>query len=338
MPPRTFTLTAIVLSLFSLTLGCGQSDTASRGGRDAGVVPAIIETGELEAVHSTTVYMPWVHWDYGRPQITGLATEGLQVRKGDMVGELDVSGVVKVMEGKKTELAMTEADLNKMIADHKSELQNLQSELQSALAALKSAEIDTQRVEYESEMRQDIARMQLRKAIISLDKLRGRIESRLRLQQEDLKIQQAKITQIHLDIETAGRTMERYTLRAPADGLVVYGRNRSTRTKINVGDQIWPGNPLISLPDLSQLKVLTTLNEVDIQKVRLGQKVKVRLDAYPKIEFDGAVSKLSKVCRRKERDSNIKVFDLEVLIEQTHKVLKPGMTVNCEFIPTSRVS
>jgi multidrug efflux pump subunit AcrA (membrane-fusion protein) len=335
---KSFLPAVPVILLLTLITACRQGGLSSRGGRESAVAPNIVETGELEAVRSTTIFMPWFRWDYGQPQITKLATEGLQVREGDVVGELDVSGVVKVLENKKTELAIAEADLNKLNADQEVELKNLQSELQSAQAALKSAEIDTQRVEYESAMRKDVARMQLRKSEISLAKVHGKIESRLRLQQEDLKIQQARIVQIHLDIQTAARTMERFILRAPADGMIVYGRNRATRSKINVGDQMWPGNTLISLPDLSQIKVRTTVNEVDIQKVRLGQNVEVRLDAYPKMEFDGAVIKLSKVCRRKERNSNIKVFDVEVLIEQTHRVLKPGMTVSCEFVPESRAS
>jgi hypothetical protein len=331
-----YVVPAIALLLLGAACREGGSSSGDAPGSADGI--NVIETGELEAVRSTTIFMPWFRWDYGRPQLSKLAEEGLQVSKGDTVGELDVSGVVKVLENKKTELAMAEADLSKMIADNKVEQQSMQSELQSALAALKSAEIDTQRVEYESQMRKDVARMQLRKAIISLEKVRSKIESRTRLQQEDITIQQANITQIRLDIETAERTMDRFILRAPADGIIVYGRNRSTRNKINVGDQMWPGNPLITLPDLSRLKVITTINEVDIQKVSLGQKVKVRLDAYPQMEFDGTVIKLSKVCRRKERNSTIKVFDVEVLIDQAHRALKPGMTASCEFLPSDRPS
>jgi multidrug efflux pump subunit AcrA (membrane-fusion protein) len=126
--------------------------------------------------------------------------------------------------------------------------------------------------------------------------------------------------------------MESFTLRAPGDGIIEYYKNRRTGNKTAVGDQPWWGSPLMGLPDLSRMKVLTSVDETDIGRVAVGQKTIVRIDAYPQHTFEGKVTSLSRISRQKEKDSEEKVFDVEVLLDGTHPVLKPGMTVSCDLV------
>jgi len=290
------------------------------------------ETGELRAVRNTAVSMPRYGWEYGQPQITFLEEEGLVVEKGQVIAEVETSGVLKVLESKKADLAIAQADLNKMKVDHESRVEQLKGELQSALSSFQLAQIDTQRVRYESDTRKEIAKLDLGRSLITLRKIKEKIESTHRIQEQDRIIQLTKIARTHFAIETAEKTIENFSLRAPANGMIVYNENWITHEKVRVGDQLFPNMPVIRLPDLSQMKVQTLVNEIDVQKIDLGQKVVVRLDAFPKIAFDGVITLISHICHRKDRNSEIKVFDVEVLLEKTQRILKPGMTVSCEFL------
>jgi len=88
----------------------------------------------------------------------------------------------------------------------------------------------------------------------------------------------------------------------------------------------------MGLPDLRQMRVETTVNETDVSKVRIGQKVIVRLDAFPKIAFEGEVTSVSHICRKKDKDSKLMVFDVNVLLDKSDPILRPGMTVSCELV------
>jgi multidrug resistance efflux pump len=101
---------------------------------------------------------------------------------------------------------------------------------------------------------------------------------------------------------------------------------------VKIGDDIYQGNLLGSVPDLTWMKVNAYVNEVDYLKIKIGQKVKVRMDALPKVVFMGEVNYLGKLCHRKNDKSKEKVFDVEVKILKTDQRLKPGMTVSCEYI------
>lgn len=297
------------------------------------------ETGSLQAVNYKNISVPWARWDYGQPQIAFLEEEGTIVQQGDIVARLEISGVMKVLENKKQELAVANTEFDEMKVKHDAELMKLEADLRSAEAALLSALLDSQRVTYESEHRRNIEHLKLMQARITLKKNKGKIELTQKVNAEEKKIQQAKIDQIQSAITTAQKTLDLFTVRATADGMIEYLVNRRTREKVKVGDRLYGGYPLIGLPDLTQMKALTSVNETDILKLYRGQKVSVRLDAYPKFEFDGKIIEISRICHAKDRNSKTKVFDVEILLEKSHRLLKPGMTVSCSFLePVSDIS
>jgi RND family efflux transporter MFP subunit len=105
--------------------------------------------------------------------------------------------------------------------------------------------------------------------------------------------------------------------------------------KVEVGDTPWPGMPIIGIPDLSKMQAKTTVNEVDISKIEQGQNVVITVDALEGQSYYGKITRLATLARR-ERSTNVKVFDVEVTIDSTDGLLRPGMTCSCRVI-TGRI-
>jgi multidrug efflux pump subunit AcrA (membrane-fusion protein) len=97
-----------------------------------------------------------------------------------------------------------------------------------------------------------------------------------------------------------------------------------------VGDNTYQGAELALVPDLSRIKIRSTINETDIGKVKTGQRVIVRLEAYPDKPFTGKVSDIGKLSYKKEEKSTVKIFDFAIILDNSDPILKPGMTVSCE--------
>jgi hypothetical protein len=105
-----------------------------------------------------------------------------------------------------------------------------------------------------------------------------------------------------------------------------------------VGDEVWRGNAMASVPDLTWMKVDTQINENDFLRIKVGDKVLVRLDALPEVSFEGWVSNIGLFCHAKDPNKpRHKVFDVEVRIKVSDERLKPGMTVSCEFLPSENI-
>ena len=291
-----------------------------------------IETGELRAVKNTIITLPRLAHMW-RQQIIWLEDEGTLVERGDSVVKLENSEILNSLEDSRTDLEIDQADLNKMEVDHQTQLDALKRQIMNARSALQQAVIDTMRVRYEPESSKIRARLQWESKKIALAKAQAKLVATRQLQKEDILIQNLKITQVKARIKELEEALVGTLIRSPASGMVVHAVNRQgrERNKVQVGDQITVGWQLIQLPDMTKMKVLTSVNETDINKIALGDPVMVRLDAFPKLCFRGKIVQVSNICQKKSRDSDIKVFDVEVVLRDTNPLLKPGMTVNCAF-------
>jgi HlyD family secretion protein len=103
------------------------------------------------------------------------------------------------------------------------------------------------------------------------------------------------------------------------------------QAKVKVGDTPWRGMPLVEIPDLTTMMVKAKVNEVHISAVRPGQQVIITIDALTGDTFYGKVSRVATLATR-ERGSEVKTFDVEILLDGTDPQLRPGMTAQCRII------
>jgi multidrug resistance efflux pump len=83
----------------------------------------------------------------------------------------------------------------------------------------------------------------------------------------------------------------RFEVRAPFGGTV-------TALHVNVGEVVAPGQPLVTLGDLTTPYVETTdLNEIDVARVRAGQVASVSFDAFPENVFTGRVTRTAPMAK-----------------------------------------
>lgn len=93
------------------------------------------------------------------------------------------------------------------------------------------------------------------------------------------------------------------------------------------------GTVLFTVADLKSLIIRVNLNEVDIAKVAVGQPVRVTLDAYPQKVFNG---KVSFVAPSAEVVEKIKVFKVEVSLDELGEYFRTGMSANVEILGEKR--
>lgn len=80
------------------------------------------------------------------------------------------------------------------------------------------------------------------------------------------------------------------------------------------------GTPLAQILNLDSVKIVIQVTEEDLPKVRLGQRAKIKVDAYPDREFSGAITLVSPTLDNLTRTANT-----EITIPNPNHLLKPGM-------------
>ena len=122
-------------------------------------------------------------------------------------------------------------------------------------------------------------------------------------------------------------------VRAKAAGLVVY-RDLffgSDRRKPQVGDEVWPRQPVIALPDSAALVVETRVREIDLARVSASQRVVVTVDAYPDVRLPAAVELIGALAENDGQRSASKTFPVTIALRASDPRLRPGMTARVEI-------
>lgn len=107
--------------------------------------------------------------------------------------------------------------------------------------------------------------------------------------------------------------LENTVLLSPVDG-VISARNYDR------GDMFTMGQPIYTVEQITPVKLLIGISEVDYTKVHVGDKVRITVDAFPGKVFSGSISRLYPTI-----DPATHTFTVEVIVGNADRMLRPGM-------------
>jgi len=277
----------------------------------------LTEVGELKAERSATISAP------NDKLIIFLAPEGSWVKKGDLLVQLESEKYKIGVQEAESALQVAIAQLEKAKAEKQAQIYKEEGAKQSyeSLLGLKEKGFAM-----ESEVEESrLAYLELQSKTSSFDAA---------VNQEKSKVDQARnaLEQIKLKLSANA-------VYAPMEGLVVYayvGRAEEGK-KVEVGMTPYEGQPLMELPDISSMTVETEVNEMDVQKVKIGQPVAISLDALPGVTFQGKVAKIGSLARHKVskvsgKRTGVKVFSVLVQVTDADERLRPGLSANVSIL------
>jgi HlyD family secretion protein len=143
---------------------------------------------------------------------------------------------------------------------------------------------------------------------------------------------ESALTQSRADLLQVEQAIERTRIRAPADGNVL-----NVWAKVGETAELMPDTALVLFGDISSMRVRAEVEERDVVKVHVGQKVVVRADAYPGRDFDGTVTSLAPalgppriLSRGPRRPNDVEVLEVLATLDG-NPVLLSGMRVDVFF-------
>ena len=291
----------------------------------------LFEEGEIEAVNSISISSPSISWRYGNLKITEMVKDGEEVKANDTLIVFDQAEVQKGIVDAEGRLEISRSELERMIAQQQSDLEDLEANYEVSQISQEISKIRLDAAGYESTIKKREIQLNLEKADISLEGAKEQIENRKKIQQEELKQKNLSIQQDISQLNEANETLKKLFVIAPSPGIAIISHNWNSGRKFQVGDQCWSGFPIIQLPDLSKLKATVRINEVDIAKITKGMAVEVKPDAFSDSLFQGTITSIANLAVNKD-NTKIKVFPVEIVLNQTSKSLLPGLTVSCRIL------
>ncbi len=292
-------------------------------------------TGELQAENSEDITGP----DFTQSRqirameikITDLVPEGTQVKTGDFIATLDRTSFDNTLKDELEKLTTYESNLEVKILDTAVTLSDLRDEIKNLRFSVEEAEITLQQSKYEPPTT-------IRQAEISLDKAKRSLEQTIK--GYSLKVEQARsdmktikfnLSEQRQKVSDLQGVLSKFTIYAPSDGMIIYKRDR-TNAKRKVGSSISPwDNVVATLPDMSSMISKTYVNEIDVSKVKTGQKVELLVDAFPDKSYSGIVSSVANIGEQLP-NTDAKVFEVVVKVDGSDAILRPSMTTGNKII------
>ncbi|MGV3765908.1 MAG: efflux RND transporter periplasmic adaptor subunit [Chitinophagaceae bacterium] len=293
----------------------------------------ITTSGELRSKSNTRIMAPPELQQVGVYQIkiSDMVAEGSTVKEGEFVASLDNSSLMDKMNQQRIEIEKMNAQIKQATLDTMLEMRGLRDEIQNLEYDLKQKVLEKEQSRFEAPAEINRVQLDYEKTERTLKQKKENYKTKQIQAQTKLQIYGSDMAQLMNRNERLMRLMQQLNITAPKGGMVTYEKNWNGQKK-SVGSQIDMWNPTVAtLPDLTQMEVFTYVNEVDVQRVRVGQKVSIALDASPDKKLDGVVKSVANIGEERP-NSDAKVF--EVLIDVTTKddELRPAMTVSCKIL------
>ena len=214
------------------------------------------------------------------------------VKKGQVLARLDPSLFQTQIEQARANLIRSQADLERLkvsLDDAKTKLKRSQ-EL-SARSLLPKSDLDA-------------------------------AEVAVRAADAQLKSAEAQVTQAQASLNQNEVNLQHTVIEAPIDGLVI---SRSVDVGQTVAASMQAPTLYILAADLTKMQVVANLDESDVGRIRPGQRVTFRVDAYPNEQFVGSVSQ---VRLEPKVQQNVVTYATVIDVPNDELKLKPGMTAN----------
>ena len=289
----------------------------------------VTTTGELRAKNSVEIRGPQGARDFrvNNMPIQRLVPEGSIVKKGDFVAELDRSEIMGKLQDAQLDVQSAESQVIQAQLDTTLTLSQARDNLVNLRFALEERQIEVDQSRYESPAVQRQAEIELDRAKRQLTQETKNYQTKVKQSEAQLREVETELQKKRNEIVKIRQLMAQFTVYAPDQGMIIYRRNWDG-SKITEGGQISAWSPIVAeLPDFSVMESVTYVNEVDIQKIELGQIVQIGLDAVPDKVLTGIVTNVANIGeQRKNYDS--KVFEVVIQINESDSLLRPAMTTS----------
>lgn len=293
--------------------------------------------GEVKSTRSTILSAPQAP----NPRIVKLAESGKPVKAGDVVVEFDGAQLEQFYLNFQTQVRTVDSEIVQQKASHKIVDEQDAMSLMTSQYDVQRAELEASKAEILSEIEGAKNRINVGISEGSLTQVKTTIKAHGVSQQADLDRLNMRKDKTSRDMDRVKGYLSKMVIRAPSDGIVnilpnfrAQGSWGQTPPGFKEGDSAWTGAAIAEIPDLSQMRIELKLDEVDRGKIKLGQPIRVRVDAIPDREFKATLDWISPIAALNFRGMGTaeKTFPARATLQENDSRLRPGMSASAEVL------
>jgi len=290
---------------------------------------SILVSGELKAQKALDIKVPEVSFndevDIWAMKILSLVEEGKIVEKGEEIAQLEPTEVEENLSTVNTKLNEHYTRLEDAKIDSSLTIATARETIQKEKDRVIDAELKVEQSSFESKAVQRQAGIELEKAQRAFAKAERDLITQTQKHKTKIARSQRKVNKFEYKKKLLEQLRSELNVKSPASGMIIYGTAYNGQ-KVKVGSRVGRWMPLIAtLPDLSTLISEMQVKEIDIAKVKVGQPVHIKIDAFPKNDFKGHIISIANIGQALPGEFQ-NGFKVKVQLSDFKEALLPGMT------------
>jgi biotin carboxyl carrier protein len=296
-------------------------------------VKSIRLSGTVEAVQATTITAPRLLGQNNNTLvITALVPAGRAVQPGDLLVEFDRQDQIRNALDRRAEFNDLEQQIRKRRADEDAARAADDSTMKQAESGLQRAQLEMLKNEMLPKIQAEKNTLALEEANARLDALKKTYDLKRQAAQADIRVLEIRRDRSENAMKQAASNADRMQVRSPIAGIAVIKTTwkGSGMSEIQEGDEVRPGMPVVDVVNPSTMRVRARVNQADIRELQAGQAVRVGLDAYPDLAFNGRVAQISPIGVQSSLSPKVRSFIVLVSVEGSHPNLMPDLTASLD--------
>ncbi len=326
----------------------GESTPAPTTAEKAPVRPATFtsttsaQAAKRDVVLESKGYIIPAHQILVSPKVSGMIVtfnveEGRRFNKGDVLAVLEQTDYAADLQRAEANVRLMREKLRELTNGNRpEEIKEAEANLQEAQALLPQLEAEYKRT---MELRRksaatpqevELAESKYFAQFRHVQKLTYSLQlMQLGPRQERIEVAKAELAQVEADVIKAQWRLGNCTIRAPVTGTIL----KKNAEEGNVVNPVAMNGSfsLCDMADLSDLEVDLNVQERDISRVQVGQRCRVRAEAYPNRIYEGVVDRLMPIADRAKGAIPVRV-KIQIPADEEGVYLKPEMGAIVSFL------
>ncbi|HTL43783.1 MAG TPA: HlyD family efflux transporter periplasmic adaptor subunit [Vicinamibacterales bacterium] len=290
--------------------------------------------GTVEAVESTSIPAPRLAGQNNNSLvIMRLVNNGATVKPGDVLVEFDRQDQIRNALDRKADLTDLEQQIKKAEAEEVAAKASDESALQQARDAEAKAKLELIKNDLLPKIEAEKNTLAYEQAQATLQQLQESYGLKRAAAAANIKGLEIKRDRSETTMKQAESNAEKMLILSPLPGVAVIKttwKNGGAPVEFIEGDEVRPGQPVVEVVNPAAMRVRARVNQADVNELQVGQPVRVGLDAYPSLSFDGTITQISPIAQQSTLSPKVRTFVVLVLVNGSHPNLMPDLTASLD--------
>jgi multidrug efflux pump subunit AcrA (membrane-fusion protein) len=298
-------------------------------------VRAVRLNGTVEAVQSTAIQAPRIAGQNSNSLvIMRLVHNGATVKPGDMLVEFDRQDQLRNALDRRADLTDLEQQIKRRQADEVAAKASDDSTLKQAQSTVEKTRLELVKNDMLPKIEAEKNTLAHEEANAQLKQLQETYDLKRAAAAADIKVLEIRRDRAATTMQQAEQNAERMLVNSPLPGVAVikttWKSNGNTPLEFVEGDEVRSGQPVVEVVNPAVMRVRARVNQADINELRIGQPVRVGLDAYPELSFPGSVTQISPIGQQSSLSPKVRNFVVLVLVKGASPNLMPDLTASLD--------